>query len=129
MNIKNIIEMHFDIDVDSINLIGEGHDSKAYLVNNEYIFKIKFSANKKRGYEKEKAIYDFLNKYLTSDIKIPEIDYSYITDELSIIGYKKIDGKFLNPQIYNTMTFEQKSDLKKDIAEFLKAMHGLDYSK
>ena len=129
MDIKKIIEEKCNIVVDSINLIGEGYDSKAYLVNNEYIFKIKFSANKKKGYEKEKAIYDFLNKHLTSDIKIPEIDYSYITDELSIPGYKKIDGQFLSPKIYNTMTSEQKSALKKDIAEFLKSMHSLDHSE
>ena len=62
MDIKKIIEEKCNIVVDSIKLIGEGYDSKAYIVNNEYVFKIKFSANKKKGYEKEKAIYDFLNK-------------------------------------------------------------------
>ena len=33
----------------------------------------KFSANKKKGYEKEKAIYDFLNQRLNTNIKIPII--------------------------------------------------------
>ncbi|EAI3209387.1 APH(2'')-If/Ih family aminoglycoside O-phosphotransferase, partial [Campylobacter jejuni] len=55
MDIKKIIEEKCNIVVDSIKLIGEGYDSKAYIVNNEYVFKIKFSANKKKGYEKEKA--------------------------------------------------------------------------
>ena len=72
---------------------------------------------------------DFLNKNLKTDIKIPKIDYAYITDELSIMGYKKIDGKFLNPQIYNEMNEQEKQILKLDIAKFLKDMHNLDFSE
>ncbi|HAP7828898.1 TPA: aminoglycoside phosphotransferase APH(3'), partial [Enterococcus faecium] len=54
---KYLIEHYFDnFKVDSIEIIGSGYDSVAYLVNNEYIFKTKFSTNKKKGYAKEKAI-------------------------------------------------------------------------
>ena len=54
MNIKKIIEEKCNIVVDGIKLIGEGYDSKAYIVNNEYVFKIKFSADKKKGMKKKK---------------------------------------------------------------------------
>ena len=128
-NIKNLLEEKFNISIDSIKQIGEGYDSKAYLVNDEYIFKIKFSANKKKGYEKEKSIYDFLNSRLNTDIKIPNIEYSYISDEISILGYKEIKGKFLNPELYSTLSLEEKNQLKKDIANFLRSMHDLDYSE
>ena len=127
-NIKNLLEEKFNISIDSIKQIGEGYDSKAYLVNDEYIFKIKFSANKKKGYEKEKAIYDFLNSRLNTDIKIPNIEYSYISDEISILGYKEIKGKFLSPKLYLTLSQEEKSQLKIDISNFLRLMHDLDYS-
>ena len=40
MNIKKIVEEKCNIVVDSIKLIGEGYDSKAYIVNNEYVFKL-----------------------------------------------------------------------------------------
>ena len=50
--------------ISEIKKIGAGYDSVAYLVNDEYIFKIKYSENMKKGYAKEKAIYDFLNKNL-----------------------------------------------------------------
>ena len=53
MDIRKTIEEKCNIVIESIKLIGEGYDSKAYIVNNEYVFKIKFSANKKKGYEKE----------------------------------------------------------------------------
>lgn len=129
MEIKKVLEDKFNISIESIKQIGEGYDSKAYLVNNEYIFKIKFSANKKKGYEKEKAIYDFLNKNLTTNIKIPNIEYSYISDDLSILGYKEIKGTFLTPEIYSSLTDEEKSILKNDIANFLRQMHDLDYTE
>lgn len=129
MDIKRVINEKCNIVIDSIKLIGEGYDSKAYIVNNEYVFKIKFSANKKKGYEKEKAIYDFLNKNLKTNIKIPRIEYSYITDELSILGYKEIKGKFLTPEIYSTMSKDKQELLKQDITIFLRQMHDLDYSE
>ena len=75
MDIKNILEKKFNIEINSLDLIGEGYDSKAYLVNGEYIFKVKYSANKKKGYEKEKSIYDFLNQNLVTNIKVPNIEY------------------------------------------------------
>ena len=129
MDIKKIIEEKCNINIDSIKLIGEGYDSKAYIVNNEYIFKIKFSANKKKGYEKEKAIYDFLNKKLNTTINIPNIEYSYISDDISILGYKEIRGTFLTPEIYFSLPQDKQELLKKDIAMFLRQMHDLDYSE
>lgn len=126
---KYLVEYTFtDFKVNNIKVIGSGYDSVAYLVNNEYIFKTKFSSNKKKGYEKEKVIYDFLNKNLKTNIKIPNIEYSYISDEISILGYKQIKGTFLTPEIYSTMSTEKQELLKKDIAYFLRQMHDLDYT-
>ena len=129
MDIKNVIENYCNIEITTLTLLGEGYDSKAYLVNGEYIFKVKYSTNKKKGYEKEKAIYDFLNKNLATDIKIPNIEYSHISDEISILGYKQIKGKFLTPELYKTFLPEEKELLKQDIAKFLKQMHNLDCSE
>lgn len=129
MKIKELIKNKFNLEVKNEKIIGEGYDSKAYLINDEYIFKIKISANEKKGYEKEKAVLDFLNKNLKTKIKIPKINYIYVDDELSIMGYKKIDGTFLNPDIYSKMNKEGQENLKIDIAKFLKDMHNLDYSE
>ena len=127
---KYLLEHTFsDLKVATIEVIGSGYDSIAYLVNEDYVFKTKISANQKKGYEKEKAILDFLNKNLTSSIKIPKIEYSYITEQLSVMGYKKINGNFLNPVIYKKMSLQEQYDLKIDIAKFLREMHNLDYSE
>ena len=129
MDIKNTIEKKCNIVINNIDLIGEGYDSKAYLVNNEYVFKIKFSVNEKKGYEKEKTIYDFLNQKIDTKIHIPKIEYSYISDEISILGYKEIKGTFLTPDIYSKLSKEEQELLKQDIANFLRQMHDLDYSE
>ena len=129
MDIKEIIQKYCGVEVDSLSLLGEGYDSKAYLVNSEYTFKTKYSANKKKEYEKEKAIYDFLNKNLSTNIKIPNIEYSYISDEISILGYKEIKGKFLSPDLYSSLTPEKQQLLKEDIAIFLRQLHDLDTSE
>ena len=124
---KYLLEHTFkELRVESIKVLGSGYDSVAYLVNGEYVFKIKFSENKKKGYEKEKAIYDFLNNQLVTNIKIPNIEYSYISDEISILGYKEIKGKFLSPELYSNLSEEERQLLKQDIAEFLRTMHDLD---
>ena len=129
MKIENLIKSKFDLEVASIKLIGEGYDSKAYLINDEYIFKLKISSNKKKGYKKEKAVLDFLNRNLKTTIKIPQIEFIYIDNEVSIMGYKKINGTFLTPDIYKEMNVKQQEILKKDIAKFLKDMHNLDYAE
>ena len=127
---KYLIEHNFnEFKVESIEVIGSGYDSVAYLVNNEYIFKTKFSSNKKKEYEKEKAIYDFLNRKLNTDIKIPKIEYSYFSDDISILGYKEIRGTFLTPDIYFSLPKDKQESLKKDIAMFLRQMHDLDYNE
>ena len=124
---KYLLEHTFeDLKVESIEVLGSGYDSVAYLVNGEYVFKIKFSANKKKEYEKEKAIYDFLNRNLSTNIKIPNIEYSHISDEISILGYKEIKGKFLSPELYSTLSEEERQLLKQDIAGLLRKMHDLD---
>lgn len=51
------------IKVNSIEVIGKGYDSVAYLVNAEYIFKMKFSTNKKKCYEKAKEYHDIVEQY------------------------------------------------------------------
>lgn len=124
--VKILLQQTFEgLTISEIKKIGAGYDSVAYLVNDEYIFKIKYSENMKKGYAKEKAIYDFLNKNLKSEIKVPKVDYAHITDELSILGYKQIEGKFLSPKIYAEMTEQQQETLKKDIAKFLTKLHAL----
>ena len=126
---KYLIENNIKINISSIEYLGNGDDSVAYLINDCYVFKIKYNLLKNKSYEKEKKIYDFLNSNLKCDIKIPNVEYFYSGDECEIIGYKKIDGIVLSPKIYNSMFTEEQELLKNDIVLFLKELHSLDYSE
>ena len=66
---------------------------------------------------------------MNTHIKIPKIEYSYISEDLSILGYREIKGKFLSPELYYNLTDEEKENLKTDIALFLRQMHDLDISE
>ena len=89
---RNLIEHYFDnFKVDSIEIIGSGYDRCGIFVNNEYILKQNLVLIRKRLC-KRKTEY-FLNTNLETNVKIPNIEYSYI-DELSILGYKEIKELF-----------------------------------
>ncbi len=127
---KYLLEHTFsNLIVKTIEVLRSGNDSVAYLINDELVFKIKFSFGKSEIYEREKTIYDFLNKSLDTNIKIPSVEYSYSTEDVAILGYKKIEGKFLTPKIYYSLTCDEQQLLKLDIANFLRQMHNLDYSE
>ena len=128
-SVKQNLKEYFGIEVEKIELIGKGYDSEAYLIDDEYIFKFNINTNQKKSYYKEKSILDFLNNNLKLDIEIPKIEYFYTSKEISIMGYKKIDGIFFSPQIYNEMSLEQKENLIKDISTFLQELHNLDYTE
>ena len=68
-------------------------------------------------------------KKLNTYIKIPNIRLSYIDEETSIIGYKKIEGSILSPKLYSSLTDDEQQVLKRDIASFLKTLHNLDTSE
>ncbi len=121
MNINKIIENEFGLKVESISTLGEGLDSVAFLVNNEYIFKISKHEEARRNLKKEIQVLNYLRGKLPLQIPIVE----FYSEKYSICGYKEIKGTILTPYIYNNMTNEEKEKLAQDIAIFLKKLHSL----
>lgn len=73
MNIEVLISTKFNININNIKLIGEGVDSKAYLVNNEYIFKISKHQEAAGNMKKEIQVLNYLDGKLS--LKIPKIEF------------------------------------------------------
>ncbi|MDE7293364.1 MAG: aminoglycoside phosphotransferase family protein [Oscillospiraceae bacterium] len=121
MDIKEIIESEFDLSVHHITVLGQGLDSIAYLVNNEYIFKRSKHDEARNDMKKEIQILDYIKNKVT--LQIPEIEY--YSEEYSICGYKEIKGDKLTPEIYKNMSDDEKDKLAKDIALFLREMHSI----
>lgn len=118
---KKLIENIFHIKVYNIKVLGEGLDSAAYLVNNEYVFKKSKHQEAAENMKKEIAVLRYLEGQLPIDI--PKIDYY---DEVNnICGYKEIKGIILTPEIYFSMSSEEQEQLAKDLAEFLTKLHSI----
>ena len=57
--IREWLESKFDIEVRSIKFVGNGYDSEAYLINEDFIFKFAKHKLACKDYLKEKKILDF----------------------------------------------------------------------
>ena len=73
MDIKEIIESEFDLTVHDIFILGQGLDSIAYFVNNEYIFKQSKHDEARINLKKEISVLNYLKGKIT--LQIPVIEY------------------------------------------------------
>lgn len=121
MNIEVLISTKFNININTIKLIGEGLDSKAYLVNDEYIFKKSKHREAAENMKKEIQVLNYLDGKLS--LKIPKIEF--YDEEHSLCGYKQIKGQILNPGMFQAMTKEEQDELAEDIAQFLEELHSV----
>lgn len=121
MDIKEIIENEFGIIVTNISILGQGLDSIAYRVNNEYIFKMSKHDEAKENLKKEIKVLNYLKGKLS--LQIPTIEF--YSEKYSVCGYKEIKGEKLTKEIYNSMSKEEQECLAHSIAQFLKELHSL----
>lgn len=121
MDIKDIIEKEFGLIIQSVIILGQGHDSIAYLVNNEYIFKQSKHNEASINLKKERRVLNYLKDKIT--LQIPDIEY--YSEKYSVCGYKLIKGYPLTPSIYQNLSDDEKDMLAQDIALFLREMHSI----
>lgn len=121
MDIREMIEKEFGLIVHNMIVLGQGFDSTAYLVNNEYIFKQSKHDEARNNLKREIQVLNYLKGKIT--LQIPDIEY--YSQEYSICGYKEIKGNKLSPDIYNSFSDDEKDALAQDIALFLREMHAI----
>lgn len=121
MDIKDIIESEFGLIIHNIIVLGQGLDSIAYLVNNEYIFKQSKHDEARINLKKEIRVLNYLKGKIT--LQIPDIEY--YSEGYSVCGYKKIKGNKLSPSIYKSLSDDEKDMLAQDIALFIREIHSI----
>lgn len=121
MDIREMIEKEFGLIVQNMIVLGQGLDSTAYLVNNEYIFKQSKHDEARNNLKREIRVLNYLKGKIT--LQIPDIEY--YSQEYSICGYKEIKGNKLSPDIYNSFSDDENDALAQDIALFLREMHAI----
>lgn len=122
-SIKQIINHEFPaFEIESIKKIGEGENSKAFILNNELIFRFPKSEEIKKSFKIEIAVLLKIKSFLNLDI--PESDF--ISKETGFIGHRLISGESLTPEIYNTLEKETQLKIQKALAKFLSQLHKID---
>ena len=127
--LKKIIKEKFSFIVNQIEYLGGGVDSNAYLVNNHYVFKIGISENSKIDYKNQKIFSDFYKENKINNIEIPNIEFYYNADNIRMVGYKIVEGDLINRNIYDSMNKKEQEKFCKDVAFFLKRLHGFSIDK
>lgn len=105
------------LDVRSISFAGEGMDSKAYVINDGYIFRFPKDKKVAKQLEIEIVILPQLKKYL--ELSIPYFDYvGKDSRDFPFVGYQKISGVQLTKQLFESL----KPDIQETIIEQLSAL-------
>ena len=122
-NIEQIINYEFPkFNISTIKKIGEGDNSKAFLINQNYIFRFPKREVVKQNLKKEIAVLAKIRSLL--NLEIP--NFNFISKEINFVGYKSISGEFLTIKIYNSLEKELQSQIQKSLAGFLSQLHNID---
>ena len=97
-------------------------DSTAYLVNDAYIFRFPKRAEVRVNLQKEIAVLPKIKPSL--HVLLP--DFQFIPTDTSFVGYPKIDGQFLDPDLYASLNPQKQGALQKAIAHFLNTIHAFN---
>ncbi len=122
-NIKQIINDEFPkFDISSIKNIGEGENSKAFLINEDFIFRFPKREDVKQHFKKEIEVLPKIRSQL--NLEIP--NFNFISKEINFVGHKNIPGEFLRPKIYHSLEEKYQIEIQKTLAAFLSQLHEIN---
>lgn len=106
--------------ISSIKKIGEGDNSKAFVVNKNYIFRFPKKEKVKREINREVCV---LPK-IKSEVGVSIPDFEFISPELNFVGYQKINGHILTNKIFRSLSKNQQVEIHKTLGNFLSQIHS-----
>ena len=122
-SIKQTINHEFpSFKIKTIKKIGEGENSNAFILNDNYIFRFPKNDEIKQSLKKEISVLPKIKSFLNLDI--PEFDF--ISKEKEFVGYRLIPGKSLTPEIYHILKKETQAKIQNNLAKFLSNLHKID---
>ncbi len=117
----NKIKEVFKEPIEDYTIINESYWNVVLEINKNWIFRFSKSEIDLKQLSLEKL---FLPKFHElSSIEIPYIEY----EGEGFIGYKKIHGIPLSPEIYNTLSSSDKNEIWKSIWNFLTQLHSIKF--
>lgn len=118
-----------ELTIETMEILGKGFDSEAFLINQSYVFKFPRHARAARNLYKEVVVLKEINDKLP--LKVPEICFigkAEKPNQLDFVGQEKIKGVPLDAKILTTLTEEQKDEIAKELAAFFKTLHEIELS-
>ncbi len=121
--IHSVVQREFpDIEIHSISEIGEGEDSKAYLINETHIFRFPKREKIRASLKTEIAVLPKIRTAL--NLAIP--DFEYVSGNANFVGYRMIEGSCLTKDLFYSFPVKTQNKIQNTLSEFLKALHATD---
>lgn len=111
--------------ISSIKKLGEGDNNKAYLINEEYIFRFPKRERVKKQVRREIAVLSEIKSFV--NIQIPELEY--ISPSINFIGYRMIKGENFSANLFHKLGKKDQQNAQKALADFLSSVHAIDLSQ
>ena len=116
----NLIHNNFtDFTIFSIQKTGEGDNSIAFIINENYIFRFPKRKEVKQQIQREIAVLPKIKSSL--NLTIPH--FEFISPDINFVGYKIISGTPLSFETYNSLNKKQQAYIPKSIGKFLFQLH------
>ncbi|MEO6838899.1 MAG: aminoglycoside phosphotransferase family protein [Ginsengibacter sp.] len=122
---SNLIHKDFPgFAISSISKTGEGDNSKAFIINENYIFRFPKREEVKQQIRREIAILPKIKSLL--NLQIPQ--FEFVSPEINFVGYKIIPGTPLTFKIYNSLNKKQQASIQQSLGKFLSQLHDINCS-
>ena len=108
--------------ISSIKKIGEGDNSKAFLINEDYIFRFSKREEVKEQVRREIAVLPKIKPLVT--IQIP--GFEFISPAMNYVGYRMIKGENLSEELFLKLKKKDQQKVQKTLADFLSTIHAID---
>jgi len=116
---KKLILNYFpNFEMDELKKIGEGTGNVAFEVNSDLVFRFPKKEENQKQLEREIAVQEILKD--NSSLPIP--DFSFLPDDHSFVGYKKLLGV---PLLAVVNEFKGWDHFSKQIGSFLSGLHSI----
>ncbi|MEI6346198.1 MAG: aminoglycoside phosphotransferase family protein [bacterium] len=120
----SIHEFFPKIKTETIELLGEGTHSWAFLVNDEYVFRFAQSVEAARNLRKEMMALPIIGRYTT--LPIPQFEYIALDNEgKGFSGYKCIPGKSFTRSVIDSLSPEERKTAQDDLKQFFQEVHSI----
>ncbi|MEO8962231.1 MAG: phosphotransferase [Ginsengibacter sp.] len=119
--LKDIHHYFPGLNIFSIQETGEGDNSRAFEINDKYIFRFPKREDVKNQLKKETDVLPKIRKHLS--LAIP--DFKFISPTLSFAAHSKISGIPLSFKRFYSLEKTRQVNIQHSLSDFLTQLHGI----